>query len=166
MAPAKITTALVGGRVHPDPAAPVIPDGVVLIERGRITAVGRRADVPVPGRATVIDCSGTTVTSGFWNSHVHFTSVKFHQADRRLPAGLADALRALLTSCGVVHAVDTGSVLANTLALRRRIESGEIPGPVDPDRGHRVRPARRQPVLPLAGPAARADDSRGHGGAP
>src|SRR2546426_970503 len=30
---------------------------------------------------------------------------------------------------GVVHAVDTGSLLENTLALRRRIESGEVAGP-------------------------------------
>jgi imidazolonepropionase-like amidohydrolase len=35
----------------------------------------------------------------------------------------------MLTSWGVVHAVDTGSYLPNTVALRRRIESGEIPGP-------------------------------------
>jgi imidazolonepropionase-like amidohydrolase len=35
----------------------------------------------------------------------------------------------MLTSWGVVNAVDTGSYLPNTLALRRRIESGEIPGP-------------------------------------
>lgn len=48
----KPVTALVGGRIDPDPCAPVIPDGVVLIEDGRIAAVGRRADVAVPARAT------------------------------------------------------------------------------------------------------------------
>jgi hypothetical protein len=35
----------------------------------------------------------------------------------------------MLTRWGVVNAVDTGSRPDNTLALRRRIESGEIPGP-------------------------------------
>ena len=53
--------ALVGGRVHPSPDSAVIPDGVVLVTAGRITAVGRRADVAVPPGATVIDCAGATV---------------------------------------------------------------------------------------------------------
>jgi imidazolonepropionase-like amidohydrolase len=69
------------------------------------------------------------VTSGFWNSHVHFMGSAFQQADSATASQLGDAVRAMLTSWGVVHAVDTGSYLANTLALRRRIESGEIPGP-------------------------------------
>ena len=64
--PAKsAVTALVGGRVQADPEAAAIPDGVVLIAEGRITAVGRRADVPVPTGAMVIDCaSGGTVICG------------------------------------------------------------------------------------------------------
>jgi imidazolonepropionase-like amidohydrolase len=128
-APAKNATVLVGGRVQPDPEAAVIPDGVVLIADGRITAVGRRADVRVPPGATVIDCTGGTVTAGFWNSHVHFTGPWVQGADSAPAAPLADGLRAMLTSYGVVHAVDTGSRLANTLALRRRVEKGEIPGP-------------------------------------
>ena len=129
-APAKSTvTVLVGGRVRPDPEAAAIPDGVVLIAEGRITAVGRRADVPVPPGATVIDCAGGTVTAGFWNSHVHFTGSWAQGADSAPAAQLADGVRAMLTSYGVVHAVDTGSRLANTLALRRRVENGEIPGP-------------------------------------
>jgi len=122
-------TALVGGRVQPSPEAATIPDGVVLVSQGVITAVGSRAEISVPPDATVIDCSGATVTSGFWNSHVHFMAVAFQQADLAPPGGLTEALRAMLTSWGVVHAVDTGSFLDNTLALRRRIESGEIPGP-------------------------------------
>src|SRR5262249_43834752 len=66
---------------------------------------------------------------GFWNSHVHFMGSAFQQADTAQARTLDEALRAMLTSWGVVHAVDIGSYLPNTLALRRRIESGEIPGP-------------------------------------
>jgi imidazolonepropionase-like amidohydrolase len=126
---AKSTMALVGGRVQPDPEATVIPDGVVLIADGRITAVGRRTEVAVPSGATVIDCTGGTVTAGFWNSHVHFTGSWAEAADSAPAGRLADGVQAMLTSYGVVHAVDTGSRLANTLALRRRVEAGEIPGP-------------------------------------
>jgi len=122
-------TALVGGRVQPSPEAPPIGDGVVLISQGVITAVGSRAEVSVPPDAAVIDCTGTTITSGFWNTHVHFMPAAFQQADQAPAQRLTEALRAMLTSWGVVHAVDTGSLLDNTLALRRRIESGEIPGP-------------------------------------
>ena len=122
-------TALTGGRVLASPQAAAIPDGVVLIEDATITAVGAREAVRVPLGARVIDCAGGTVTTGFWNSHVHFTGTEFRAADTASAESLAAALRAMLTSYGVVHVVDTGSFLPNTLALRRRIESGEVPGP-------------------------------------
>jgi imidazolonepropionase-like amidohydrolase len=127
--PGARVTALVGGRIVPSPLAASIPDGVVLIEGATVTAVGPRATVRVPAGATVIDCSGGTVTAGFWNSHVHFTGPAFRAADSASAESLGAALRAMLTAYGVVHAVDTGSYLPNTLALRRRIESGEVAGP-------------------------------------
>src|SRR5262245_19607059 len=71
--PALPTTALVGGRVQVSPDAAVIPDGVVVVRGGAIAAVGGRGAVSIPPNAQVIDCAGTTVTAGFWNSHVHFT---------------------------------------------------------------------------------------------
>jgi imidazolonepropionase-like amidohydrolase len=121
--------ALAGGRVQAGPDTAVVPDGVVLIADGRITAVGRRADVLVPSGATIVDCAGTTVLAGFWNNHVHLMPSAFRQAATAPAQQLADELRAMLTSHGVVHAVDTGSSIVNTLALRRRIESGEVQGP-------------------------------------
>jgi imidazolonepropionase-like amidohydrolase len=121
--------ALVGGHVHASPDSAVIADGVVLVAAGRITDVGRRADVAVPAGAKVVDCAGATVLAGFWNSHVHFIGPAFNQAATAPAQQLADGLRAMLTSHGVVHAVDTGSYIEDTLALRRRIDSGEVPGP-------------------------------------
>jgi imidazolonepropionase-like amidohydrolase len=121
--------ALVGGRVHASPDSTVIPDGVVLVTAGRITAVGRRADVAVPPGATIIDCAGGTVLAGFWNSHVHFIEPAFRQAATAPAQQLADGVRAMLTSHGVVHAIDTGSYIDDTLVLRGRIESGEVSGP-------------------------------------
>ena len=143
-------TALVGGRVMPSPEVAVIPDGVVLIEDATITAVGARGAVRVPPGARIIDCSGGTVTAGFWNSHVHFTGADFRAADTAPAESLAAALRAMLTSYGVVHVVDTGSYLPNTLALRRRIESGEVPGPSILTAGSGFAPAGGSPyyILP------------------
>jgi len=43
--------------------------------------------------ARIIDCSGGTVTAGFWNSHVHFTGAAFRAADTAPAESLAAALR-------------------------------------------------------------------------
>lgn len=144
-------TALVGGRVLPSPEEPAITDGIVVVDGARITAVGARGAVTVPSGATVIDCTGATVTAGFSNSHVHFTGDPFQSAATAPAESLAGAVRAMLTSYGVVHVVDTGSYLPNTLALRRRIESGEIPGPSILTAGSGFAPAGGSPyyILPL-----------------
>jgi imidazolonepropionase-like amidohydrolase len=127
--PASRTAALVGGRVHAAPDAPVVPDGVVLVRAGLIAAVGPRSEVSVPLGADVIDCAGATVTAGFWNSHVHFTQPVWSDAATAPAARLTEAFQAMLTSYGVVAALDTGSDPGNTDALRRRVESGEVLGP-------------------------------------
>jgi imidazolonepropionase-like amidohydrolase len=155
-------TALVGGRVLSSPQAAPIPDGVVLVEGARITAVGPRATQQIPEGAAVVDCSGGTITAGFWNSHVHFTGAQFRGAQTAGADTLAAGLRAMLTSYGVVHVVDTGSLLANTLALRRRIESGEIDGPSILTAGAGFPPAGGSPyyILPARLPElARPEDA-------
>jgi imidazolonepropionase-like amidohydrolase len=148
--------ALVGGRVQPDPQSAALEDGVVLIDAGVITAVGSRSRLSVPAGARVLDCGGATVLAGFWNSHVHFTGPAFRSAESAPPAQLAAALRTMLTSRGVVHAVDTGSFLRDTLALRMRIEAGEIPGPSILTAGSSLAPAGGSPyyVLPARIPEA------------
>jgi len=148
--------------VLPSPQAAAIPDGVVLVEDALITAVGPRGAVHVPPNARVIDCSGRTVTAGFWNSHVHFTGAAFRAVNTLPSESLAAALRAMLTSYGVVHVVDTGSDLQNTLALRRRIESGEVPGPSILTAGAGFAPAGGSPfyILPARIPElTRPEDS-------
>ncbi len=47
----------------------VIEDGVVVIEGGRVTAVGKAADVQVPWDARVIDQPGLTAFPGFVEAH-------------------------------------------------------------------------------------------------
>lgn len=121
--------ALVGGTIRPASGASPIRDGVLLIEGGRIAAVGPRDEVRIPLRAVVIDVSGGTVLPGFWNSHVHFTESKWQGIDT-VPADQSTAsLRQMLTRFGFVHVFDIGSFSEGTLALRRRIERGEVLGP-------------------------------------
>jgi imidazolonepropionase-like amidohydrolase len=54
--------ALTGGTVHPV-SGPEIPNGTVLVDGAKITAVG--AGVSVPAGATVLNCTGKHVYPGF-----------------------------------------------------------------------------------------------------
>lgn len=121
--------ALVGGTVWTSPTEPPLRDGVVVIAGEHIAAVGRRGEVRIPEDAAVIDCAGTTVTAGFWNSHVHFTEPRWLDASARPAEQLEQNLQRMLTRHGFVRVVDTGSWLENTIALRHRIEEGGVPGP-------------------------------------
>src|SRR5262249_43703202 len=153
---ATTTIALVGGRVQLDPNAPVIENGIVLTDGVAISAVGARSAVSVPTGARVLDCAGATVLPGFWNSQVEFTRAVFRSAASAPPAQLTAALSAMLSSRGVVHAVDTGSYLRDTLALRSRIETGEIAGPSILTAGSGLAPAGGRPyyILPARLPEA------------
>jgi imidazolonepropionase-like amidohydrolase len=123
------TLVLTGATIYPSPEQPAVREGVVVVRDGRIAAMGRRASVTVPDGAEVLDCTGLSITAGFWNSHVHFGERKWAQAEK-LPAGEAsEQLREMLTRYGFTRVFDTGSPLANTRALRTRIEAGEVEGP-------------------------------------
>jgi imidazolonepropionase-like amidohydrolase len=121
--------ALVGGRIYGSPDSAPLDDGVVLVRGERIAAIGRRGAVTIPAGADVLDCSGAVIVAGFWNSHVHFTEPHWSGADTLPAPSLTRHLREMLTRYGFVRVLDTGSWLANTLALRRRIDSGEVAGP-------------------------------------
>jgi len=120
---------LTGATVYPAPDAPPIAGAVVVVHGGQIAAVGPRASVRIPRDVQAIDCSGKFVTAGFWNSHVHiFTPGLLHARDSSA-ADLSGELDAMLNRWGFTTVFDIASVLDNTLALRGRIEKGEVRGP-------------------------------------
>jgi imidazolonepropionase-like amidohydrolase len=135
---------LQGGKVYPSPTASPIDNTVVLIRDGRIAGVGRRGKLNVPKSAQVIDCTGKVIVAGFWNSHVHFEIG--WQDIPHVPAEKVEAhMQEMLTRWGITTVWDLGSDPNNTLALRRRIETGEISGPqilmagdIFPKNGHPV----------------------------
>ncbi|MFT4112172.1 amidohydrolase family protein [Silvibacterium sp.] len=117
---------LKGARVYVDPQAAPIDNAVVVIRDGHIAAAGTA--IPVPAGARVLDCTGKVVVAGFWNSHVHFEN-GWDDAAHAPAAQLEGHLQQMLTRWGFTTVWDLGSVPENTLALRGRIESGEVPGP-------------------------------------
>ena len=126
---AEAQLVLTGGTIYASPTESPIKNGVVVIRAGKIAAVGRRGEVRVPKGAAIIDCSGLTITAGFWNSHVHFFERKWADAENLPAPELAGQLRAMLTRYGFTSVFDLGSPWENTQQIRERIESGEIPGP-------------------------------------
>lgn len=116
-------------KVYTAPDAPALEQGVVLIVGPKIAAVaGQNARLAVPEGTRTADCRGVVV-AGFQNSHVHFTEDAWRDAGHAAVKDLESRLEAMLTRYGFTTVFDTGSDLANTLALRERIEKGEVTGP-------------------------------------
>jgi imidazolonepropionase-like amidohydrolase len=123
------TLALVGGTVYPAPDAAPLPDAVVVVTGGTITAIGHRGEVQIPNDVRVIDCTGKAVVAGFWNSHVHFTQAVWTSAASGPAAPLTAHMQEMLTQWGFTTVWDLGSNPADTLPLRRRVNAGEVSGP-------------------------------------
>ncbi|MBI1951514.1 MAG: amidohydrolase family protein [Acidobacteria bacterium] len=127
--PADGQLVLTGATIYPGPTDSPLSKGVVVIRDGKIAAVGRRRSVRIPKDAATLDCSGLTITAGFWNSHVHFFERKWADAANLPATEVAGQLEAMLTRYGFTSVFDLGSPWDNTRRIRERIESGEIPGP-------------------------------------
>lgn len=119
--------AIEHARVYSAPNAAAQADVTVLIRHGVITGVGDH--VLVPRGVETISCEGCVVLAGFWNAHVHFMEPKWNDAAHQPANKLHLQLSDMLTHSGFISVVDTGSDLENTVALRKRIESGELRGP-------------------------------------
>lgn len=130
LSPAKAETlALVGGTAYTSPDAAPLDHAVVLTSGGTISAVGRASEVSVPKDARVIDCAGKTIVAGFWNSHVHFTQPVWKGAANAPAAPMQEHMQQMLTRWGFTTVWDLGSYPPDSLALRRRVNAGEILGP-------------------------------------
>jgi imidazolonepropionase-like amidohydrolase len=139
------TLALVGATVYSSPTATPLLNAVVLTAGGIITAVGKRAEVKIPMNARVLDCTGKTIVAGFWNSHVHFTDPVWNNVASAASDALGKHMQEMLTRWGFTTVWDLGSQPNNSLTLRRRVDSGEVPGPkifltgtIFPKNGHPV----------------------------
>ncbi|NQW02681.1 MAG: amidohydrolase family protein [Acidobacteria bacterium] len=69
------TVAFVGARVVELEPAPRIIDATVLVQDGRITAVGPASAVRVPEGARQVDLAGKFLSPGFISTHVHISNI-------------------------------------------------------------------------------------------
>ena len=76
-APPGHVLAIVGATLENSTGAAPISDSVILIEDGVVTAVGTRAQVKIPKRATVLDATGKYAIPGLWDMHAHYEQVEW-----------------------------------------------------------------------------------------
>ncbi|MDX1576914.1 MAG: amidohydrolase family protein [Gemmatimonadota bacterium] len=118
--------ALTGVQLIDGTGAGVLDDRTIVIEDGRIAAVGPTGEVGVPDGAEVLDLAGHTVIPGMIGLHNHMF---FMGAGGRQVQGSFTSPR-LYLGAGVTTIRTTGSVSPYAdLNVKANIEAGHEPGP-------------------------------------
>jgi len=92
-----------------------VENQTVVVDKGRIIAVGMAPTTFPPSGTRVIDGAGKTLLPGLWDSHMHVAN---------------DFTGPMLLSLGVTSARDPGSPVESTLSRKDRIRKGELLFPV------------------------------------
>ena len=127
--------ALVGGMLIDGTGAPPVRDSVILIRGDRIERVGTVTSLPVPSEYEPISTEGMTVLPGLWDLHVHLIYSGHpnpgawfrHAADFERVTIPASARQMLMA--GVTSVRDLAAPADAIFAVKKRIASGELPGP-------------------------------------
>ena len=130
------TKAFVGGTLIDGFGGQPVRNSVVLVEGERITAVGTQAEIEVPAGAQVISTEGMSVLPGLWDMHVHLMingHADYKYWDTVMPPYLESIIMPAsakqLLMAGVTSARDLGGPLEESIRVRDRVNSGELPGP-------------------------------------
>jgi len=128
--------ALVGGRLIDGTAEQPLHNSVILVKDGIIEQVGTVDSLPVPAGYRVVSTEGHDVLPGLWESHAHIMltghanythwqkAYRDRQVDEIMPASLVQLLLA-----GITSVRDLGAPLEDSVAIKQKLATGEIPGP-------------------------------------
>src|SRR5579859_508171 len=102
--------------------AAAAPDETVLLDKGKIIALGASTSVGVPRGAKVIDGRGKFLIPGLSDMHLHLTGAGE-------PGGSREFFLPLLLANGITSVRDMGGYLDYLIPLRKEIEEGKRLGP-------------------------------------
>jgi len=123
--------ALVGGTVITATGGPPITDAIVLLENGRIQAIGTRASVTIPSGAKVVNVQGKFITPGLIDTNVHLVLMTVPEFFVKYEGKFEDiALESAQIGLkyGLTTMMDTWGPLEPLLKARDRLNRGEVLG--------------------------------------
>ncbi len=116
--------AFVGATVHPV-SGPALEDGVVVVDDGRITAVGARDTVPIPSDAAVHDVSGKHLVPGLVDTHSHIGGGRLHEHLAIIQPGVSAVDAIDPTHVSVARARAGGLTTVNVMPGSGRLVGGQ-----------------------------------------
>ena len=127
--------AIHAGRLIDPASGKMLTDQIIVVQGGRITAVGPSGQVTPPADARLIDLSGDTVLPGLIDVHTHLTSNPEDSGSNSLTIstpqetliGVVNARKTLEAGFTTVRNVGAGGF--TDVALRDAINDGSIEGP-------------------------------------
>ena len=120
------TVALTHVWVIDGTGGPVAADQTVIIENGRITAVGPFGSTKIPSGARTVDLPGHTVIPGLVGMHDH----TFYTTAAGRRSQLNTSAPRLYLASGVTSIRTTGSISPYAeISLKQQIDRGDVPGP-------------------------------------
>jgi imidazolonepropionase-like amidohydrolase len=124
--------AIVGGTLIDGNGGSPLPNATVLVQRGRITAVGPATSVTAPRGARVIDAAGKFITPGFVDANVHVSIYSglenFARYQDRFTEVVIEAAQQHMT-VGVTTIRDSYGMIAPLAAAREAFRTGKAVGP-------------------------------------
>src|SRR5580704_8450132 len=120
--------SLVHVRIIDGTGAPAAEDQTIIIDHGKIAALGNAASTPIPSGARRMELAGHTVIPGLVGMHEHL----FYPSGEGIPSYNEQAFSfpRLYLASGVTTARTAGSMEPYTdLNVKAEIDSGRAPGP-------------------------------------
>jgi imidazolonepropionase-like amidohydrolase len=128
--------ALVGGTLIDGTGNPPVHNSVVLIRGERIEKIGTTDSLPIPNGYETVSTDGMTVLPGLWDLHVHLMYAGhpnprywFDTYTPQFERVIMPASAEQMLMAGVTTVRDLAAPLQPIVAVKKRIASGDIPGP-------------------------------------
>jgi len=102
--------------------APPASDQTVLIDKGKIIALGPANSISIPDGAKILDARGKFLIPGLADMHLHLTGAGE-------PSGSRNFFLPLLLTNGITSVRDMGGYLDYLIPLREEIDEGKRVGP-------------------------------------